>query len=54
MILEGNYLLLDEGVWNDISTMFDEKWYICLLFYDASVLVIVLKREKIKFNFERS
>ncbi|XP_010679166.2 putative uridine kinase C227.14 isoform X1 [Beta vulgaris subsp. vulgaris] len=28
VILEGNYLLLDEGVWNDISTMFDEKWFI--------------------------
>ncbi|OMP08823.1 Phosphoribulokinase/uridine kinase [Corchorus olitorius] len=28
VIVEGNYLLLDEGVWKDISNMFDEKWFI--------------------------
>lgn len=28
VIVEGNYLLLEEGVWKDISTMFDEKWFI--------------------------
>ncbi|CAO2826540.1 unnamed protein product [Amaranthus hypochondriacus] len=28
VIVEGNYLLLDEGVWSDISNMFDEKWFI--------------------------
>lgn len=28
VIVEGNYLLLDEGLWNDISSMFDEKWFI--------------------------
>lgn len=27
VIVEGNYLLLEEGVWKDISTIFDEKWY---------------------------
>lgn len=28
VIVEGNYLLLDEGVWNEISSTFDEKWFI--------------------------
>ncbi|GAB4830467.1 hypothetical protein Ancab_020180 [Ancistrocladus abbreviatus] len=28
VIVEGNYLLLEEAVWNEISTMFDEKWFI--------------------------
>ncbi|KAL9243027.1 hypothetical protein vseg_016967 [Gypsophila vaccaria] len=28
VIVEGNYVLLDEGVWSDISTLFDEKWFI--------------------------
>lgn len=28
VIVEGNYLLLEEGVWKDVSTMFDEKWFI--------------------------
>ncbi|XP_058209013.1 putative uridine kinase C227.14 isoform X6 [Rhododendron vialii] len=26
VIVEGNYLLLDKGVWKDISSVFDEKW----------------------------
>lgn len=26
VIVEGNYLLLDEGVWKDISSMLDERW----------------------------
>lgn len=26
VIVEGNYLLLDEDVWRDISSVFDEKW----------------------------
>ncbi|KAK6286403.1 hypothetical protein POUND7_012582 [Theobroma cacao] len=28
VIVEGNYLLLEEGVWKEISSMFDEKWFI--------------------------
>ncbi|XP_047335035.1 putative uridine kinase C227.14 [Impatiens glandulifera] len=28
VIVEGNYLLLDEGVWKEISQVFDEKWFI--------------------------
>ncbi|XP_021673335.2 putative uridine kinase C227.14 isoform X2 [Hevea brasiliensis] len=28
VIVEGNYLLLEEEVWKDISSMFDEKWFI--------------------------
>lgn len=28
VIVEGNYLLLDNGVWKEISSMFDEKWFI--------------------------
>nr|GMD13915.1 putative uridine kinase C227.14 isoform X1 [Ipomoea batatas] len=28
VIVEGNYLLLEEGVWKDISSIFDEKWFI--------------------------
>lgn len=28
VIVEGNYLLLEEGTWKDISDMFDEKWFI--------------------------
>ncbi|KAM5553556.1 hypothetical protein ABKV19_025667 [Rosa sericea] len=26
VIVEGNYLFLDNGVWKEISSMFDEKW----------------------------
>ncbi|KAF6170644.1 hypothetical protein GIB67_020206 [Kingdonia uniflora] len=28
MIVEGNYLLLEEGVWKEVSSMFNEKWFI--------------------------
>ncbi|XP_065861034.1 putative uridine kinase C227.14 [Euphorbia lathyris] len=28
VIVEGNYLLLEEGVWKDIPSMFDEKWFV--------------------------
>ncbi|XP_044484001.1 putative uridine kinase C227.14 [Mangifera indica] len=28
VIVEGNYLFLDEGCWKDVSSMFDEKWFI--------------------------
>lgn len=28
VIVEGNYLLLEEGIWKDISSIFDEKWFI--------------------------
>ncbi|KAK2970189.1 hypothetical protein RJ640_019657 [Escallonia rubra] len=28
VIVEGNYLLLEEGVWKEVSSMFDEKWFI--------------------------
>lgn len=28
VIVEGNYLLLDEDIWRDISSIFDEKWFI--------------------------
>ncbi|XP_022857014.1 putative uridine kinase C227.14 [Olea europaea var. sylvestris] len=30
VIVEGNYLFLDEEVWKDISSIFDEKWFIDL------------------------
>ncbi|XP_058748701.1 ATP-dependent kinase-like protein notR' isoform X3 [Vicia villosa] len=28
IIIEGNYLLLEDGVWKEISSLFDEKWFI--------------------------
>ncbi|KAL7226541.1 hypothetical protein ACSBR1_021609 [Camellia fascicularis] len=28
VVVEGNYLLLEEGVWKEISSVFDEKWFI--------------------------
>ncbi|KAK1287791.1 hypothetical protein QJS10_CPB19g01111 [Acorus calamus] len=28
VIVEGNYLLLDEGVWREVSSVFNEKWFI--------------------------
>ncbi|KAL2660089.1 hypothetical protein AAZV13_03G122150 [Glycine max] len=28
VIVEGNYLLLEDGQWKEISSLFDEKWYI--------------------------
>ncbi|XP_038874801.1 putative uridine kinase C227.14 [Benincasa hispida] len=28
VIVEGNYLLLDDGVWKEISSMFNEKWFV--------------------------
>ncbi|KAM7253897.1 hypothetical protein ACFE04_031579 [Oxalis oulophora] len=28
IIVEGNYLFLEDGEWKDVSSMFDEKWFI--------------------------
>ncbi|KAF3662517.1 putative E3 ubiquitin-protein ligase RGLG1-like isoform X1 [Capsicum annuum] len=28
VIVEGNYLLLGDGAWKELSSMFDEKWFI--------------------------
>ncbi|GAV73435.1 PRK domain-containing protein/F-box-like domain-containing protein [Cephalotus follicularis] len=28
VIVEGNYIFLEEGIWKDVSCMFDEKWFI--------------------------
>ncbi|KAL1816736.1 hypothetical protein ACET3Z_019310 [Daucus carota] len=28
VIVEGNYLFLEEGAWKEISSMFDEKWFV--------------------------
>ncbi|XP_059433670.1 putative uridine kinase C227.14 [Corylus avellana] len=28
IIVEGNYILLEDGVWKEISSVFDEKWFI--------------------------
>ncbi|XP_021897975.1 putative uridine kinase C227.14 [Carica papaya] len=28
VIVEGNYLFLEEGLWKDVSCIFDEKWFI--------------------------
>ncbi|XP_052306180.1 ATP-dependent kinase-like protein notR' [Populus trichocarpa] len=28
VIAEGNYILLEDGAWKDVSSMFDEKWFI--------------------------
>ncbi|CAK8543526.1 unnamed protein product [Lathyrus sativus] len=28
IIVEGNYLLLEDGVWKEISSLFDEKWFV--------------------------
>lgn len=28
VIAEGNYILLEDGAWRDVSSMFDEKWYV--------------------------
>lgn len=28
MIVEGNYLFLEEGVWKEVCSIFDEKWFI--------------------------
>ncbi|KAE9585548.1 putative phosphoribulokinase/uridine kinase, P-loop containing nucleoside triphosphate hydrolase [Lupinus albus] len=28
IIVEGNYLLLEDGIWKEISSLFDEKWFI--------------------------
>ncbi|CAN8306380.1 unnamed protein product [Cochlearia groenlandica] len=28
VIVEGNYVMLEQGPWKDISEMFDEKWFI--------------------------
>ncbi|XP_020590119.1 putative uridine kinase C227.14 [Phalaenopsis equestris] len=42
VIVEGNYLFLDEGVWKDVCSIFDEKWFIDINL-DAS-MQRVLKR----------
>eukprot|EP01121_Diplochlamys_sp_Union-15-3_P022326 TRINITY_DN9460_c0_g1_i1.p1 TRINITY_DN9460_c0_g1~~TRINITY_DN9460_c0_g1_i1.p1 ORF type:complete len:168 (+),score=39.06 TRINITY_DN9460_c0_g1_i1:162-665(+) len=28
VVVEGNYLFLEEGVWQDINKLFDERWFI--------------------------
>ncbi|GAA0153477.1 hypothetical protein LIER_11704 [Lithospermum erythrorhizon] len=28
LVVEGNYVLLEDGVWKEVSSMFDEKWFI--------------------------
>ncbi|KAI3526660.1 hypothetical protein L1887_05920 [Cichorium endivia] len=28
VIVEGNYLLLEEGTWKEVSSMLDEKWFV--------------------------
>nr|XP_010936189.1 putative uridine kinase C227.14 isoform X3 [Elaeis guineensis] len=28
VIVEGNYLFLEEGAWKDVCSMFDEKWFL--------------------------
>ncbi|KAG6776399.1 hypothetical protein POTOM_019905 [Populus tomentosa] len=28
VVVEGNYLLLEDGAWKDVSSMFDEKWLV--------------------------
>ncbi|KAF6173444.1 hypothetical protein GIB67_027139 [Kingdonia uniflora] len=28
VIVEGNYLLLEEGIWKEVSSVFNEKWFI--------------------------
>ncbi|KAG0481632.1 hypothetical protein HPP92_012490 [Vanilla planifolia] len=28
VIVEGNYLFLEEGIWKEVCSMFDEKWFI--------------------------
>ncbi|KAG5043550.1 hypothetical protein JHK87_007465 [Glycine soja] len=32
VIVEGNYLLLEDGVWKEISSLFDEKWQTIVFF----------------------
>ncbi|KAG4393758.1 hypothetical protein GLYMA_03G158766v4 [Glycine max] len=31
VIVEGNYLLLEDGQWKEISSLFDEKWQALIL-----------------------
>jgi len=31
VIVEGNYLLLEDGVWKEIPSLFDEKWQVLIL-----------------------
>ncbi|XP_010278161.1 PREDICTED: putative uridine kinase C227.14 [Nelumbo nucifera] len=28
VIVEGNYVLLEDGIWKEVSSMFDKKWFI--------------------------
>ncbi|XP_047979830.1 putative uridine kinase C227.14 [Salvia hispanica] len=42
VIVEGNYLLLDEGAWRDIASLLDEKWFIDVDIHKA--MQRVLKR----------
>ena len=28
MVVEGNYLLLEQGEWRSVRTIFDETWYL--------------------------
>lgn len=42
VIVEGNYLFLEDGVWKEISAVFDEKWFIDIDIETA--MLRVLKR----------
>ncbi|KAG6438265.1 hypothetical protein SASPL_103202 [Salvia splendens] len=42
VIVEGNYLLLDEGAWRDVASLLDEKWFIDVDIHKA--MQRVLKR----------
>ena len=33
VIAEGNYILLEDGAWKDVSSMFDEKCYVLCSFF---------------------
>lgn len=39
VIVEGNYLLLDDGVWKEISSLFDEKWQVLILLRHKFLLI---------------
>jgi len=41
VLLEGNYLLLDEGLWRELAALFDERWFL-----DVDIDVAMRRVEK--------
>jgi pantothenate kinase len=54
IIVEGNYLFLEEKIWNDIAYLFDERWFVDCDIDEAMKRVFVRHVKHIGFSAEVS